>query len=821
MRHALLATAFFLASCTGGPQPADDTGPVEPPQGVAGEAGNLLLIHWQDAADFDGSTVLAGMFVDDLQGVYNPIECLFQFNYCFADFPSTPGDVVALDPAVRFRLDDASYRYNGDAVSLGPAQAEYVDDVQAGAEYYYGALESEVFQPGSSVGAALDGEWGAWQSAAALTLPSEIQLLEPDPLSPLLLREGEDLPLAWQPGEGTVLLLVASSSGAWLHNLHDDGEHVLGWSELGALPGEELIVVLGRWSFADVDVNGNALRIQAGDEQWLSARVSHLDLSEHLPFQPVDRCDDTADVLEPGTYWGSFDGYGADLDPTDAGCTGWEAAGAEGLARVRLQPGEVATAHYELLTGDGSVYVLTDCDDASTCVAGTDAAAGGAETVRWINDTGSVADYWLVLDVFDHARGGTFALDLQIEPSVPAPLVADCAQVAGAEPLTTGVWTGSLLGASDDLDLDDAACVPGTGENAVDQLARIEVAPSERVEITMITASDAGLVLLSDCSDVDSCLAADASTVGSAVVSWVNLGDAAQSLTLAIDGREELYELQVLFESVDLAAEVDACADASSLPVLGEGTWYGDSAGLGDDLDLDPTGCTGHGSAGPDGLVRVEVPAGRRLRASIDMPGADPVLYLLTDCDDADSCVVGADHNVHGRETLVYDNLSVADEVLFLGIDSFEHGGAYALDLQSTPIQQLQPADSCGDVAGGVVLQTGIYVGDLTGYGNDLTPSDCTGFVADGGEGFARLVIPPGHTAELALSMTGGDASLYLVEDCTDPDSCVVGADFGFNPDGHFEVVSIDNPASVDRELVVVLDAYQATGPYELHVRIE
>jgi hypothetical protein len=99
----------------------------------------------------------------------------------------------------------------------------------------------------------------------------------------------------------------------------------------------------------------------------------------------------------------------ADYNPTN-GCTGWPAAGEDAVWMIHLAAGEAFSA---VLTGedyDASLYLLTDCSDMDSCVAGGD----DPEIVDYL----ATADGWYYLVVDGYQLGGCGNAVLTIEAPV-------------------------------------------------------------------------------------------------------------------------------------------------------------------------------------------------------------------------------------------------------------------------------------------------------------------------------------------------------------------------------------------------------------------
>ncbi len=87
---------------------------------------------------------------------------------------------------------------------------------------------------------------------------------------------------------------------------------------------------------------------------------------------------------------GTVSGFTGDLSLAAGGCTGATTPGPEGFLPVVIAAGQTLEASHEQSTQNASVYLLTDCSLASSCLAGRDLGGGGvSERLIWVNLTGS------------------------------------------------------------------------------------------------------------------------------------------------------------------------------------------------------------------------------------------------------------------------------------------------------------------------------------------------------------------------------------------------------------------------------------------------
>ncbi len=263
----------------------------------------------------------------------------------------------------------------------------------------------------------------------------------------------------------------------------------------------------------------------------------------------------------------------------------------------------------------------------------------------------------------------------------------------------------------------------------------------------------------------------------------------------------------------------DTCDDASAAPWTAPGVYMDDATGLADDLS--PVGvCIPSEAAGSDVMYPVEVGPYEVLTATVT--GDRPAVYVMQDCTDEATCVAGGS-DAAVAEVVWYNPRDVAQAVTLV-VDHRDSGGPYTLELSVTAAparMALEPADSCADLLPGLALTTGSYryEGSLVAYGADFTPdASCTGYAARGADAAVPIRLEPGES--IAVDYTNAaDTSVYILSDCADVDTCVVGADDTFG--GETESLALTNTTGAVLEATLVLDAYTGGGAWELDVTID
>ena len=123
------------------------------------------------------------------------------------------------------------------------------------------------------------------------------------------------------------------------------------------------------------------------------------------------------------------------------------------------------------------------------------------------------------------------------------------------------------------------------------------------------------------------------------------------------------------------------CGSAQNAPLTFPGSYYAEFTSFLDGSNPGPSGCTGSDLPGPDAVTPIEVPAGHTVTVDVEMPGADPALYFLFECDDALSCPSGSD--VPGSsESVSYTNQSSSPERIYVVVDTAGDAlTAYRMDI--------------------------------------------------------------------------------------------------------------------------------------------
>ncbi len=545
--------AFLLSLATGcGDQgaatPTDGGLPVVPPTSDAtdtpaaprGEEGSVMVIQRQARHPaIPADVTVAAVFTDSLRNWVNLPACLSrraEDTYCLDELPvlddtwesAQPYDDSILDPLVTRRV--------GDELIIGPWSIPWSFDAQAQLGSYF----SEVTGASSGlIGVQFEGDdWAAFDSGPVLELPTLATVTEPDPTAFHVFTSEGPVPVRWEPGTGDVFLVLTTFFEERVYRLEDDGVYDLDLTDVELLDGDPVDLVLIRWNEAELLSGTDELGFIGISEQWIYG--SYRDLGGRVELVANDLCVDAVegDILQPGTYWGTTLGHADNL--SGGGCTGFPSLGPEGFARVSIPPGGIATFSYTLPSDDASLYLVTNCVDAGTCLVGSDSTyASGTETVAWYNDTPDPLDAVLVLDAFKlsglPAVTDIFVLDYTLSVVGGDILTDTCAEAISALPVGTGAFAGDLSGAANDLS-PVAPCLltPAQGGEG---FAKVLVEDGQTLTVTAnMPDSDTALYLVYNCVQAASCLlGANVATVGPETVTYTNTTGGLENIYIVVD----------------------------------------------------------------------------------------------------------------------------------------------------------------------------------------------------------------------------------------------------------------------------------------------
>jgi hypothetical protein len=519
-----------------------------------GEA-SVVLLDLEDSSAARAQTLLFGMFVVDGEGIWNFADCEVIGLPCidgqlpladdtFADLTTLPWNRIASSPGrvgavVTFANNDMDFDYG----------------------IYFG---DPTYVPGDSVGfEQLDAnaEWGAWSVPDVLIQPD--RPASPTPLfqQPRVWSVGGTQSFAWTAGgAGDPYLWLIGDGLDRIYRLADDGDFTLDLDDLGLDPDQasNVFVILGRWSFADVLVNGNPAHLQARAEIWGNATWE----GAVAPLAPSEACGGSAPVGE-GRFWFTVDGFAPDLDPGVGGCTGKPAPGPDAVVDITVPAGNTLLAEWSVLGGDTSLYAVTDCLDLTTCIDGSDEVDGDdrPEFLIYTNTDPAGVDLSVALDSPDANLVGDGILSIWNRPEVDLVPIDTCADAMTVDPYVTGHYgfAGTLAGKADDLDLvNPGPSCTGYESSGADGVLPIQLSPGETVSAWYNQRADDGsLYLLTDCTDTTTTLACEDAYVENAQGQAINAPErvthhndtgALEIVYLVIDGYQQARSFDLMLD---------------------------------------------------------------------------------------------------------------------------------------------------------------------------------------------------------------------------------------------------------------------------------
>ncbi len=225
------------------------------------------------------------------------------------------------------------------------------------------------------------------------------------------------------------------------------------------------------------------------------------------------------------------------IDLAANGCTRAATRGGDGFVKLDVGPGELVTLSHTNAQ-DGSVYLVSDCADATTCVAGAEneVGSGTTESLLWLNDSAVDATMYAVFDCTGAACGDADGL---VQVGYDDFLADTCVEAQGWAEFTTGSITISadLTGFANDIDVAKNGCTTQKSDGAEGFLP-VFLAPGETlsVEYQQDTA-DASVYVLGDCTNVASCVRGADATVNTGIetLSHTNVTGAGVTLYVAFD----------------------------------------------------------------------------------------------------------------------------------------------------------------------------------------------------------------------------------------------------------------------------------------------
>jgi hypothetical protein len=123
---------------------------------------------------------------------------------------------------------------------------------------------------------------------------------------------------------------------------------------------------------------------------------------------------------------------------------------------------------------------------------------------------------------------------------------------------------------------------------------------------------------------------------------------------------------------------------------------------------------------------------------------------------------------------------------------------------------EIEPPNTCAEAGAAPLLEPGNYWGDLAPLTNTQGPgliNSCTGFPAIGADAVFSIEVQHDEILDISYQLPQGDASVYLLETCGNPQSCLTGADTWVGIGSSAEEITYHNQTGGTEVLTLVLDA--------------
>ena len=490
-----------------------------------------------------------------------------------------------------------------------------------------------------------------------------------------------------------------------------------------------------------------------------------------------DNCT-TASVLDPissgNFYYGS--GYVScgsnDYDPTAAGCTGTDLPGPDVVYSYTPTEDQtislMATAYYS--DWNIAAYITTDCSDLSGCVGVDDGGVGVSEFIHCFSMT-SGTTYYIILDTPTEGLFGRYYFEFW---PVMAQTNDTCLTAEAITELPFGV-VGDTSCATDDYSPTLGTCF-GTSADSGDLVYTYTTgASAETISVEYDPSFYTGSVyIVTDCSDVDNCVAGAYSDYPGAPVllSCVTL-DPSTTYYVIVDGslgtaEQGMFTLYILETESPVNNDCASAEDITSFPAMIESdTWCADNTYvLGTDLmghdlvyHMTPAATTHY-----DILYTPQDFDGALLMVEGTCPGGtivDGYVSIPAGTTAAIPCV---------ELTMGTDYYIIVD-----GDTSYDYG-SFSLEINEVP--GVPANDTCATAVS--ITSLPFTANDFTSCGtDDYDPTDlgCTGFAEPGPDVVYSYTPAEDQTIIVKLNSVF-DSCVYILTDCGDPvGSCVIGAD--------------------------------------------
>jgi len=286
-------------------------------------------------------------------------------------------------------------------------------------------------------------------------------------------------------------------------------------------------------------------------------------------------------------------------------------------------------------------------------------------------------------------------------------------------------------------------------------------------------------------------------------------------------------------DTADLECFPDTCAETASYAPLTTGShvFADDLSTYTDDVSFTAgNNCTGQPTDGADAFVPLVLEAGEAVTVTYRNDG-DASAYVLLDCNapTPNDCYLAGDGNlaspVGGEENLLFTNTTGVQVSGYLVLDCNGACSGFDLTVDIDTPSPLLPS-GCPDADTWPTYGTmGLAMfGTLNGMAGNVSLANgngCTGGTTSGVDAILPIELLDGETIDVTYTQILGDASVFLVGTCSDPEgTCLSASDSG--ADGIPESISYTNTSGGTENLRMVLDCFdgQFCGDFYMSLSI-
>jgi hypothetical protein len=297
---------------------------------------------------------------------------------------------------------------------------------------------------------------------------------------------------------------------------------------------------------------------------------------------------------------------------------------------------------------------------------------------RW--NTAEVTHHGNTLQIAQ-LTGSTFSAEYDYVGSRTELVVADnCAEAVNMAPIdqvgSYSYW-GRMTDYDDDIPDSCGFNKLGTGLVRVDLPPLTSVSAEFNLPMGESSAApptrDAAISITDDCN-VAPCLAASNANLEfiPELTQYFNPSNTeTKTVYIVLTGigiTDYIFWLDVVLDLLSDPDLADECLEALQSDPLPAGSYYSEEVAFLDSLNPGFQ-CTNSLTPGPDAMAHIVLNAGETLTASVTMLGADPAIYVLTNCNSVDRCV-GSDLSFGPFEVVGYQNQTASQENVYLVIDT-------------------------------------------------------------------------------------------------------------------------------------------------------